>query len=481
MMLFLLACKADVPADAAESFPADFVWGSATAGFQVDMGCPTLSPEECRDTNSDWYRFVTDDAFVAEGSLFITGESVDAGPGMWELFEEDVARMEADGMTGYRFSMEWSRLFPDGGSPDAAALPALADPGAVARYHEELAALAAAGIRPMVTLNHYTLPLWVHEPLSCRESLDCEASGWLDGDRIVPLIAAYASWAGQEFGGEVDNWGTLNEPLANVMAGYLVPGAERSHPPGVGTEGAAAKDVLFHQIEGHAAMYDALHASDLHDADGDGVPVEVGVVLNISAIVPVHPEEEDDQLAAAHLDHLLHRTFLDGLTSGSWDEDLDGEWDTERDELAGRLDWIGVNYYNKVPVMGLPFSPIAEIPILDVYPEITWAAATAELFDAVMEAAEYGLPIWITENGTPDVEGDNAVTILEGHLASLHAAMGAGADVRGYFYWSFIDNYEWNHGMDMRFGLYALDVDTKARTARPVLERYREIMAHGAL
>jgi beta-glucosidase/6-phospho-beta-glucosidase/beta-galactosidase len=133
-----------------------------------------------------------------------------------------------------------------------------------------------------------------------------------------------------------------------------------------------------------------------------------------------------------------------------------------------------------VTVQGLPFSLVDEIPVLDVYPEFDWRPYPEGLYVTVMEAAEYGLPIYITENGTPEVEGDDAPQILEDHLAYLADAIDEGADVRGYYYWSFIDNYEWNHGMDMKFGLYELNED-KTRSPRPILERYREIMSSNGL
>ena len=480
MLLLLLACtRAPEPEPLDDPFPEDFAWGAATAGFQVDMGCPTWSAEVCDDTASDWYQFVTHPDFIADGTLHVSGEPVSAGPGMWELFEEDVARMKADGLDVFRMSLEWSRLFPTDASAATTvdALDAYADPDAVARYHEQLGALRAAGLEPLVTLNHYTLPLWVHDAHGCYVDLDsCERRGWVDAEVIVPQIALYAGWCAREFGGEVDTWATLNEPLSTTLSGYLQPNEERSHPPGISMNVAAAVATLRSQVEGSAAMFDAVHAHDVVDADGDGTAAAVGLVLNMAA---VHPVEDDDAQAVEHMDFVYHRVFLDGLTDGAWDDDLDGTFDRTRPELAGRLDFIGVNYYVRVVVRGLPFPLLDEVPVMDFYPEYSWEPYPEGLGEVVARAAEYGLPIWVTENGTPDVEA--GVGFLEDHLVSLHGAIDAGADVRGYLWWSYVDNYEWNHGMDMRFGLYALDLDTKERTARPVLERYRQVIEDGGL
>lgn len=474
-LLMVGGCQGDPvkPGAPASGFPEDFLWGTATAGFQVDMGCPTWSAEVCDDPNSDWYQWVTTEAIVEESSLHVTGEPVSAGPGMWELFEDDVALMAADGMGSYRMSLEWSRLFPDGaaeGATSVEALAALADPDATARYHEMFAALAEANITPLVTVNHYTLPLWVHDGVACHEDLEtCEANGWVDGARIQRLISLYAGWVAMEFGGEVDRWATLNEPFATTLSGYLAPGEDRSAPPGLFLSADAVVASLTHQIEAHAMMADNIRA---YDADGEA---EVGVVLNMVAILPENPDSPEDVAVVAHMDHLYHRLFLDGLTAGSWDDDLDGQFDRTRPELAGRLDWIGINYYNQVTVRAwVPL--LAQIPVFDFYPTFSWDPYPAGIADVVGIAAGYDLPIYVTENGTPHT--DLADTVLEEHLTSLEGAVAAGADVRGYYYWSFIDNYEWNHGLDLRFGLYELDGVTKERRPRAVRDRYREIITN---
>jgi beta-glucosidase/6-phospho-beta-glucosidase/beta-galactosidase len=478
VLVLLAACHSPAPpaGGPARPFPEDFRFGAATAGFQVEMGCPTWPASECEDRASDWYQWVTDPTIVGNAGLFVTGEPVSAGPGMWETFEEDADRMRADGLTAFRMSIEWSRLFPDGAAEAATSvdeLVPLANPAAVERYHELLAALRDRGIEPVVTINHYTLPLWVHDGVACHADLaGCGADGWVTRDRIVPLIALYAGYVAREFGDEVDVWFTLNEPFATTASGYLSPTEDRSSPPGLALQVDATLAVMFDQIDGSAAMYDAVKAEDPGSS--------VGIVLNMVALTPKDPASALDLAAVEHTDRIYHRLYLDALTTGAWDEDLDGVVDRTRPELAGRLDLIGVNYYNEVVVTGLPFPPIAELPLFDFLPEFSWEPHVEGLEVVLAEAAEYGVPVWVTENGTPYVE-DRGVEVLDGHLGSLWNALDAGVDARGYLYWSYVDNYEWNHGLDLRFGLYALDPATKARTARPVLERYREVIAAGGL
>ena len=470
--------------DPPSPFPSDFLWGTATAGFQVDMGCPTWSVERCEDRASDWYQWVTAESIVADANLHVAGEPVSSGPGMWELFEEDVDRMAADGMKAYRLSLEWSRLFPNAETEAADSVAALAEyvnADAVARYHEMFAALRDAGIEPLVTLNHYTLPLWVHDGVACHEDPDgCEANGWVNGERIVRLVELYAGFVGQEFGAEIDQWATLNEPFATTLSGYAFPSEDRSAPPGLNLDIPKVVAVMHNQIVGHAKMFHALKEHDLVDASGDGDASWVGVVMNMTAIEPADPAKDSDVRGAQHMNYLYHRLYLDAMTTGAWDQDLDGVADEERPELANTLDYIGINYYNRVLVTGFPFPLYKEIPVFDFFPEFSWEPYTQGLGGVIDEAWTYGLPIVVTENGTPFVE-DRGSEVLRGHLSQIEERLLAGVDVRGYYYWSYIDNYEWNHGFDLRFGLYALDLETKERTPRAVRDTYAEIISRGSV
>jgi beta-glucosidase/6-phospho-beta-glucosidase/beta-galactosidase len=472
LVLWLAACTPDAPPPGADpdAFPDGFRWGTATAGFQVEMGCPTWPASECEDRASDWYQWVTDPSISGDAGLYVTGQPVGDGPGMWELFESDVELMKADHTDVFRMSIEWSRIFPDAAAAEATTieeLQALAEPRAVARYHEMLAALEAAGIEPMVTANHYVLPLWLHDGVACHQDLaTCTADGWVTADNILPRIALWSGWLAREYGGEVDLWMTLNEPFATTASGYLLPGEDRSSPPGLTMEVDGTLAVLFHQLEGHARMYDAIKAED-PDAT-------VGLVMNFVDITPANPDNPADVQGAEHMDYLYHRLYLDAVTSGAWDDDLDGVPDRTRDDIGGRLDALGVNYYNGVSALGLPFPLAPEVPVFDFFPEFSWEPQEEGLRRVLGIAGGYGVPVWVTENGTPYVE-DQGVEVLQNHVTAMHEAIREdGVDVRGYLYWSFVDNYEWNHGFDLRFGLYALDPVTKGRLPRAAAARFRE-------
>lgn len=478
MILLLLACKGgSAPVATGRALPDGFVWGASMAGFQVDPGCPTLPAEACEDRHSDWYVWVTDPELVAEEGNHLSGEPLSHGPGHWELYEQDFALAAQELSLGsLRTSIEWSRLFPDdpGEVETVEALAAHVDADAVAAYRVRLEAMRAAGLTPMITLNHYTIPTWLHDARACHEDLDaCEDKGWVDRDRMLRHIALYAGFAAQEFGDLVDVWITLNEPLAVVLSGYLLQTEDRTNPPGV-ISPSAAFAVMLAQIEAHAAMYDAIHASD--------PTAVVGAAPNLAAAAPLDPEDPQDLQSVEHFNYLYNRVFLDGTILGHWDADLDGEVDEVRPELVGRTDFIGVNYYTRITVDGLGVALFGQSPLFDFLPVGGfWESYPEGMAEVLGLAADYGLPIYITENGTSTWTGDPTADFLLPHLHSMADAIEDGADVRGYYLWSLLDNYEWNHGMAMRFGLAEVDVESKARTLRPMARDYAGIAAGNRL
>jgi beta-galactosidase len=466
------------------NFPKRFLWGAAVAGFQSDPGCPTLAPEACEDRASDWYQWVSDPDVVANPSAHVTGEPLANGPGMRELFASDLALAKKElHHNAIRLSIEWSRLFPDAEAETANSvdeLEAFVNPDGLAYYEALFDEIKRLGLKPLVTLNHYTLPLWIHDGKACNRDLaTCEDKGWVDGPRITRAIALYAGYCARQFGDRVDLWATLNEPFATVLAGYVLPSAERSHPPGVTFQIDAALDVLVHQIEGHARMVDAVRAEDRTDADGDGEASRCGTVVNIAAFVPADPSDPMGPDAARHASWVHNELFLEGVAHGKLDLDVDGVLETDRPDLKDRIDWIGVNYYTRLSVSPLP-SPLAEgKPWLDFLPSVDggfFQVYPEGLHESLVLASRFGKPLIVTENGTPNLTDDSAETFLLPHLRQLWRALEEGIPVEGYFFWTLVDNYEWNHGMNLKLGLYALDPATKGRVQRPIASRYAEIV-----
>ena len=464
------------------TFPKSFVFGTAIAGFQADMGCPTLPVAQCSDPNSDWYQFTTSPTTVGDPACFLSGQNPDVvGPGFWELHASDIGRAKDELHNGaLRLSLEWSRIFPTAtdGVSGYAALKQIASAQALAGYHAIFAELKARGMRPLVTLQHYTLPAWLHDAVGCHMNLDtCSPRGWVDSTRAVAEAAKYAGFVGQEFGGEVDWWATINEPLQNMLFGYILPGAQRSQPPAVSLQTAAARTVLDALIDAHARMYDALKQADTVDADGDGVASWVGVVYPMVPITPANPGAALDKTAAKNVDYLWNRVYLNAVALGKYDANLDGHT-TMRADLAGRMDYVGVNWYGGIQVSGVAASLLPALsPLFTASPNLVVTDNQPDKLAGFLHYVnvDLGKPAIITENGT---SGDASTPgFIVSNLEAVAKAMSAGADVRGYFYWTLTDNYEWNHGMDIRMGLYAVDKTdaTKTRTARPAAAVYGQI------
>ncbi|MBI5497180.1 MAG: glycoside hydrolase family 1 protein [Deltaproteobacteria bacterium] len=472
------------------SFPAGFLWGTATAGFQVEAGCPTIPAAECEDRYSDWYQFVTSAEARADPNAHVSGQDISAAPGFYELYAADLDRAQNElGSSVFRMGVEWSRIFPQSarGLRDHAAMRAVASAPGLAFYRAVLQAARDRGLKVMVTLNHYSLPLWIHDGMACRADLaGCTARGWLD-DTTVDELAAFSGFVAAEYGDLVDLWATQNEPLAIVLAGYLMPSETRTNPPAVSLKFAAAKTVAANLQIAHARQYDAVKQYDTADADGDGVTAEVGLVYNIAPVHPARPENAGDQAAAEDTDYLYNRAFLDGVVKGDFDPELDGTAD-HRADMAGRMDFLGVNYYTRVVVEGtsdgMPsfpefsdrttFNPLALQQGAD-YPR--------GIYEALMFAKGYGIPLMVTENGAtdPDDKGHGEDFLVQ-HLTWVSRAIRDGADVRGYLWWSLMDNFEWNHGMSYRFGMFAVDDSAaKNRTPRRTAAAFKRIATGNAV
>jgi beta-glucosidase/6-phospho-beta-glucosidase/beta-galactosidase len=470
------------------SFPKNFVFGVATAGFQNEMGCPTIPAAQCEDPNSDWYQWITTPAIISDPTESITGGPPSTGPGWFELYPQDLQLAKNDmHVTAIRMSLEWSRIFPTStvGVTGYTALKAIASPAALTFYHAVFAELKKDGLTPLVTINHYTLPLWIHNGVACHDSIQsCTMRGWLDSGTVTE-IAKYAGFVAQEFGGEVDLWATLNEPLAVPLSGYLSPGASRSNPPGLLADAPDAKTVIFNEIEAHAQMYDAVKANDLVDADGDGTAAQVGLVFNMSPTAPVNPNSELDQQAATNVYYLYNTLFLNAIILGKLDANAQGaSFAVDRPDLA-RMDYLGLNYYSRVVVAGSPTSLFSDFsPLLTFDPTLPGTNLSQIYQKGIYDSIQYvestysHIPIYVTENGVDQgAEDPTAPHDCVQYLSWVQKAISEGANVKGYFWWTLTDNYEWNSGMTKHFGLYAVDSTqtSKPRTIRPLGQTYAQI------
>ncbi len=502
---------------AAQHFPTGFLWGTAIAGFQTEAG-----QGRNLDPSSDWFAWTHDPSNIADGT--VSGDLPEQGPGHWRRYARDLD-LAADELNNnaFRLSVEWPRIFPRstedidvGARIDRRELKRLdkrADQAAVRHYRKELRAAAKRGITPFVTLHHWTIPSWLHDPVATKAALagrgpdeplpELAAGGWLD-PKTVDEFAKYAAYLGWRLGDRADYWNTLNEPLVQVTNGFVnVPGLVEAYwPPGAFSfSGAIA--ALTNLERANTVAYNALKRFDRADADGDRRDSRVGPVMNMIAFTPADPASTADQEATEHADYLFNRLFLNGVVGGDVDRNGDGAIGAEEADLHRRkADFVGLNYYfrGRVAAAGAPLTQ--SIPILDFLPSTSYATPAApslppcptscselgaeiypEGFRQVLgTASEYGLPLYVTENGIADADDDQRPGYLLDHLRQLRLAIrDDDLDVRGYFHWSLTDNLEWVYGYQPKFGLYSYDPETLKRTPRRSARLYGKIARRNAL
>jgi len=495
-------------ANASRDFPKGFLWGTASSGFQSEAGG---SPANV-DRRSDWYAFTTDPELIADG--VVSGDRVARGPGFLNEWRGDLDRASEElGNNAIRLGIEWSRIFPRSterietgkriSREELRRLDEVASRGAVKRYARILKGARARGLRVMLTLNHFTLPIWIHDPQAVRSAFagigpddplptDLERAGWLDAETVDEFrkYAAYAAW---KFGDEVNLWATLNEPLVLVAQGFVsIPGVTGVKAPGILSYPAALRGVENLGLA-NAAAYDAIHAEDRG--------ARVGFVHNMADWRPSDPSSAADVTAAGHADRILNRAYLEMAIGGFYDADADGVRDPGeiRKRLRGKADYVGVNHYSPARAQSLGVPVTSTIPLFDFVPSITyqgtgnpegppcpttctdfgWEIDATGLRSVVEEAASYGKPVAVTENGIDDAADEQRRGYIRSYLGALGRSIADGTDVRGYFYWSLTDNYEWAEGFGARFGLYGYDPQTLRRTMQPSAGLYGRIARHG--
>ena len=446
------------------TFPAGFLWGTATAAFQVEKG----------DVHTDWSHWADTPGKIKNGDHPDVG-----GPDALAHVDEDIGLMTAEGHSAYRFSIEWVRIYPtraafDSDTPDAEAITA---------YTTLLAKLRAAGITPMVTLAHFALPDWLDDVTA-----PAMPQGW-ERPETSTLFVEFARRMAARFGKDVDWWITLNEPLNVVLAGYL----QGSFPPGVVLDVSRAFAVVRAEARVHAAAYDAIHAADTVDADGDGKAAWVSFAAHQRTYHPLDAADPDDVAAAEHVRYIANLWFLNAVTHGDWDDDLDGTYDGPNDKradptLVGRLDYVGLNYYSDTLISahrGIVIPVINAAILQDRLPtdrpktDFFWDIYPEGFGTVLDEAKGYGLPILVTENGIADQADVSRGRFVAEHLFQLGLAIQRGADVRGYFHWAMVDNFEWASGFCPKFGLHTVDKATGQRTARESARVYTGIIRAG--
>jgi beta-glucosidase len=442
-------------------FPPDFQWGAATAAYQIE-GASTVDGR----TPSIW------DTFSATPGKVFGGHTGAEATDHYHRFAEDIGLMAQLGLRSYRLSVAWPRVQPGGRGPANAA--------GLAFYDRLVDALLAAGIAPAVTLYHWDLP----------QELE-DRGGWAERDTAY-RFAEYAALVGARLADRVALWSTLNEPWCSAFLGY----GSGVHAPGR-TDPAAALRAAHHLLLGHGLAVEVL-------------PRPVSLVLNLGAVRAVSGAEAD-VAAARKIDGLINRIFLDPVFRGRYPADVVEntasivDWaalvqDGDLKAISAPIDVLGVNYYqpslvgagrleppNPWPGCADVGFPAQDAPVTGM----NWPIDATGLRDILVRVRDdYGdVPMMVTENGAAyadtvvdgAVHDDARIAYLRDHLAAAHEALRAGVDLRGYYVWSLLDNFEWAYGYSQRFGLIHVDYTTQARTLKDSAYWYRDVIARGGL
>ncbi|MFT3700376.1 MAG: family 1 glycosylhydrolase [Kofleriaceae bacterium] len=477
-VLALAACGSDGPDTSPISYSTmgPLVGDSGKGSFRFGVASAATQIEDM-NPNTDWYTYTLP---TAQGGLGRGTDFIDQAVDGYTMAMEDVDLVASLGVDSYRFSIEWGRIEPQRNVIDEAA---------IAHYRAVLEALVAKGIRPLVTIHHYSNPNWVFDlhDVGCTSGVtDTNLCGFggAGADQITQEMADHAALLAQRFGDLVDEWGTVNEPFTYIFAGYGV----GYFPPGINALGDVVKGMvppLRNYLAAHAAMYKAIKANDTIDADGDGIAAAVGFSMAVADWEPSRsnaPSTNPDDIAARDkLVYLFNYLWTDAAVTGGFDTDLDGVADEMHPEWAGTLDWLGLQYYFRAGVSAdrgiiLGLAPCTSglnngacLPAPDptyCAPRMGYEAWPDGIRTVIHGFADRykDLPLVVTESGIASNVGRRHAEEVVRVLEAIEQTRKEGIDIRGYYHWSLTDNFEWAEGFGPHFGLYSVDDSTYART-----------------
>ena len=455
------------PALSGISFPDGFIWGAATASYQIEGAVR----EDGRGP-SIW------DTFSRTPGKVYAGHTGDVACDHYHRYVDDVALMADLGLASYRYSIAWPRIQPDGTGP--------VNVRGLDFYDKLTDELLGKGIDPVVTLYHWDLP----------QTLE-DLGGWANR-ATAEAFAEYAQIVYARLGDRVGTWTTLNEPWCSAYLGY----GSGVHAPGV-QDPARVFPAVHHLLLGHGLAARALRSAGAQN---------VSITLNPAQVFPVDPESAADRDAVRIIDGLSNRIFFDPLLRGEYPADVlehiarftdlsyiqDGDLAT----INAPIDVLGVNFYQPAYVSAKPGTPasldqpgsegIAYRAPVGPVTDMNWQIEPASLTTLLERITrDYpGTPLMITENGAayPEVPASDGevrdtrrIEYLDGHLRACHDALAAGVDLRGYFLWSLMDNFEWAEGYAKRFGIVHVDYTTQQRVLKDSAKWYREVIRHNGI
>ncbi|MBN2223638.1 MAG: glycoside hydrolase family 1 protein [Deltaproteobacteria bacterium] len=425
------------------TFPKRFLWGGATSSHQIEGG----------NFNNDWWAFEQVPGHIIDGK--ISGDACDH----YHRFREDFALLKGLNHNAHRLSLEWSRIEPAKGYFSAAAIE---------HYIEVIKELKRLKITPIVTLHHFSTPLWM-----AREG------GWLNPaciDRFAIFTKAVASALGKD----VRLWMTINEPMVYAFFAYIT----GEHAPGVKSPLKGFR-VARNMLLAHARAYHAIKEID--------PTAQVGFAKHMRVFEPYRQDNTWDAKIARNQDKAFNMDFIDALFTGESSGNIKVK-PSEKELVKGNCDFIGLNYYARDSVKFSLLSPstlfgktvppppgmkTSHFDVGEYYPH--------GIYRLLSTISQYGVPLYVTENGVATVldekEKDDRYRreYMAAHIYEVGKALKDGMDIRGYLFWSSFDNFEWAEGYTMRFGMIHVDYETQKRTIKPSGKLFSEIAKTGVL
>ncbi len=418
-------------------FPKGFLWGTATSAHQVEGG----------NTLNNWWRWEESGRVK---NREISGDACDH----FNLFDQDFALSESLHLNAHRFSIEWSRVEPEEGEFSEST---------IYHYRQVLESLHRHKQTPMATLMHFTLPKWAQEK-----------GGW-ENEKILVWFERYARKCAASFGDLVPLWNTLNEPMVYFFESFVM----GNWPPGK-KDWVKHVSVVRNQIKAHGLAYEAIH----DEKNKNHWSTQVGIAVYFRVIQPWNPDSPLDRLSASMRNYAFNQMFLNAINAGVIG--FPAAWNEKVPNLKGAWDFIGLNYYSREKVKfnvtkpALMFSEEIHDPGVERN-SLGWEVYPEGIYIALKSLARFKRPVYITENGICALNDEQRQKFIFNHLREASRAIQEGVDVRGYFHWSLLDNFEWAHGYTPRFGLVEVDYASQKRTPRESARLYSEIARTNAL
>ncbi len=452
-------------------FPGGFLWGASTSDHQIERAQPDDWTAFERRAHAEKKGDHGPTGIIAPGHIYKIHETpiewIEKKTDFDTHFKEDLKACKDMGHNSHRFSISWARLFPKAGMTAP-------DPEGVAFYDGVFEHLEKNGLEPFVTLFHFASPQWLWE------GTDAKGKRGFEREDAVDAFAIFTRAIVQHWGSKIKYWCTLNEPMVWAYFGYL----EGIFPPGERRPGGPKDvvDVIAQLLRMHAAAYHVIKAASPTD--------QVGIAHHIRHFVPWRKWWPLDGIAAVQVDQAFTLDFLDAIETGVLSAEMTGIAITIPG-LQGTQDYVGLNYYGRFYV-----KTVAKFPFFTIIPhdetepgeeknDVGWAIDETSFVPELKRFSErYGKPVFILENGTADDHDDDfrRQQFIVRHVRAMWEGIDTGVDVKGFFFWSLLDNFEWAEGFGPRFGLLKVDyANGGRRSPRPSADVFRQICVNNGI